>query len=48
MNAPSPSNSDLTGSHIFDLVNVVHSFSLKDILFYYNNTENKPLEHITN
>ncbi len=36
--------SDL-GSHIFDSANVVHSFSLKDIIFYYDNTKNKPLEH---
>ncbi len=27
--------SDL-GSHIFDSANVVHSFSLKDIIFYYD------------
>ncbi len=36
--------SDL-GSHIFDSANDVHSFSLKDIIFYYDNTKNKPLEH---
>ncbi len=36
--------SDL-GSHIFDSANVVHSFSLKDIIFYYDNAKNKPLEH---
>ncbi len=36
--------SDL-GSHIFDSANVEHSFSLKDIIFYYDNTKNKPLEH---
>ncbi len=36
--------SDL-GSHIFDSANVVHSFSLKYIIFDYDNTKNKPLEH---
>ncbi len=35
--------SDL-GSHIFDSDNVVHSFSLKYIIFDYDNTKNKPLE----
>ncbi len=36
--------SDL-GSHIFDSANVIHYFSLKCIIFYYDNTKNKPLEH---
>ncbi len=36
--------SDL-GSYIFDSANDVHYFSLKDIIFYYDNTKNKPLEH---
>ncbi len=39
--------SDL-GSHIFDSYNVVHFFSLNDIIFYYDNTKNKPLEHTLN
>ncbi len=32
--------SDL-GSHIFDSANDVHSFSLKDIILYFDNTKNK-------
>ncbi len=36
--------SDL-GSHIFDSANVIHYFSLKYIIFYYDNTKNKPRLH---